>query len=176
MLTKESILNMLKTNDKAVCRALVVLNERQTADEQASENTRYHNGRGFRPCHAKMGTSMAKFYTKRGYLSPKQIAYWRMLDKSGAMRIGIYWAQLLEEAEKKAATNAQTAALNIVLDMKLPEPITEPIIVTRDFGNDMEHRMILAEMAQTAEEETAEAANKEIDEIDAFWEKIRSKK
>jgi hypothetical protein len=97
MTTKESIVNLLQTNDKAIGRALVVLTARQTADEQVSEQTRY------RPCHARMGASMSKFYERNGYLSPKQIAYWRSRDKSGAMRIGIYAGQLLEVAQEKAA-------------------------------------------------------------------------
>lgn len=104
-LTGTDIVNMLRTNDKAVCRALVVLFERQTEDEKASENTRHHNNRGFRPCHARMGTSMAKFYLNRGYLSPKQIAYWRKEGKEG-MRIAIYWKQLLDAAHRKAAAKA----------------------------------------------------------------------
>jgi hypothetical protein len=103
MTTKESIVNLLQTNDKAIGRALVVLTARQTADEQVSEQTRYLNGRGYRPCHARMGASMSKFYERNGYLSPKQIAYWRSRDKSGAMRIGIYAGQLLEVAQEKAA-------------------------------------------------------------------------
>ena len=101
-LTGTDIVKLLETNDKAVARALVVLYERQTADEKASEHTKHHNNRGFRPCHARMGTSMAKFYLARGYLSPKQIAYWRKRGKEG-MRISIYWKQLLDAAHKKAA-------------------------------------------------------------------------
>lgn len=102
MLNKDTIVTLLRTNDKAVARALVVLNERQTRDEQAQENTKYLNGEGFRPCHARMGTSMAQFYQRKGYLTPKQVAYWRKTDKSGAMRIGIYWKQLIEAADAKA--------------------------------------------------------------------------
>lgn len=101
MTTKFEIVNLLKTNDRAVARALVVLNERQTADEQASENTRYDNGRGFRPCHARMGTSMAKFFLKFNRLSTKQVAYWRKPMKDGKMRIEIYAGQLLEAASIK---------------------------------------------------------------------------
>lgn len=100
--TVESIRNLLATNDKAVARALLALNARQTEDEQRIEHTRHDNGRGFRPCHARMGTSMAKFYTRNGYLSPKQIAYWRKTDRSGNMRIGIYARQLLTVAAEKA--------------------------------------------------------------------------
>jgi len=107
-LTGTDIVNLLATNDKAVARALVVLKNRQTADEQATENTRHQNGRGFRPCHARMGTSMAKFYERNGYLTPKQIAYWRKPCKEG-MRIAIYWRQLLAEAHAKAARQVVAA-------------------------------------------------------------------
>lgn len=101
-MNKLQIVELLRTSDKAIARALVVLNERQTADEQASEDTRHRNGRGFRPCHARMGTSMAKFFTARGYLTDKQIGYWRRPDKKGGMRIQIYAGQLLEVAAAKA--------------------------------------------------------------------------
>ena len=120
-LTSTDIVKLLETNDKAVARALVVLYERQTADEKVSENTRHHNNRGFRPCHARMGTSMAKFYLARGYLSPKQIAYWRKRGKEG-MRISIYWRQLLDAAHKKAAAKA---ALEKVLEQNLAANIQQ---------------------------------------------------
>lgn len=101
-MNKQTIIDLLKTRDAAIARALIVLNDRQTADEQSSENTKYANGRGFRPCHARMGTSMAQFYSRNGYLSPKQIAYWRHPMKDGKMRIEIYAGQLLEVAQLKA--------------------------------------------------------------------------
>jgi tRNA(Ile2) C34 agmatinyltransferase TiaS len=102
-MTGDDIINLLRVNDKAVARALVVLKNRQTVDEQRAQVARHQNGRGFRPAHARMGTSMAEFYERNGYLSPKQIAYWRSEGKQG-MRIAIYWRQLLEEAnERKAA-------------------------------------------------------------------------
>jgi hypothetical protein len=100
---KQDIVELLKKNDKAVARAIVALNNRQTDSEQATEETRYRNGEGFRPCHARMGSSMAKFYQSRGYLTTKQIAYWRMLDRTGKMRIEIYAGQLLLVAQAKAA-------------------------------------------------------------------------
>ena len=106
MTTKAEIIELLRTNDRAICRALVVLNQRQTADEQASEGTRYNNGQGFRPCHARMGTSMAKFFQRNNYLTPKQIAYWRAAMKNGQSKIEIYAGQLLEVAEAKARAAA----------------------------------------------------------------------
>ena len=103
MTTKSQIIELLKTDKRAVARALVVLNQRQTADEQATQGTRYNNGRGFRPCHARMGTSMATYFQKFGYLSDRQIDYWRVPMRDGKMRIEIYAGQLAEVAQLKAA-------------------------------------------------------------------------
>ena len=99
--TVESIRKLLETNDIAIARALLALTARQTADEQRSETTKYHNGMGFRPAHARMGTSMANFYKKYGRLSEKQVAYWRKPMKNGKPRIAIYAGQLLEVAREK---------------------------------------------------------------------------
>ena len=101
--TVQSIKDLLLTNDVAVARALVALNARQTADERVTEATRHLNGRGFRPCHARMGTSMAQFYLRTGRLSEKQIAYWRKPMKDGKCRIEIYARQLLEVAAEREA-------------------------------------------------------------------------
>lgn len=110
MHTVESVKYLLATNDKAIGRALIVLRNRQTADERASETTRYHNGRGFRPAHARLGTSMANFFEKTGFLTPKQIRYWRVKMADGNGRLEIYARQLLEEAELKAAKKALALA------------------------------------------------------------------
>jgi len=166
MLTKDVIINLLKTDDRAIARALLVLTERQTYDEQAGEQTRHLNGRGYRPAHARMGTSMSKFFERFGYLSPKQIAYWRRLDKTGSMRIGIYWKQLAEAAEQKKAQ--KMAAAPIALK-----------VIARDFGNDMERKMVLEEELGMAIDSDDPALTKpieqEIDEIDAFWKAIQEK-
>lgn len=101
-MNKAQIIELLNTNDKAVARALVVLNERQTATEQNAESTINHNGVGFTPADARMGTSMAGFYTRNGYLTPKQIAYWRKPNAKGVPRICKYAGQLLGIAKEKA--------------------------------------------------------------------------
>ena len=102
MITKEQIVKLLATDNRAIVRALIVLNERQTSDEQAAQVTKFENGRGFRPCHAHMGTSMVEFFQKYKYLSTKQISYWRKENSKGDMRIAIYWRQLMEAAEQKS--------------------------------------------------------------------------
>lgn len=101
-MTKDEIIALLERNDTAIARALVVLNERQTQDEQNSKDTRDHNGRGFRPCDAFMGTSLANFYTAKGFLTPKQLNYFKKKNAKGKMRIACYARQLVEIAEEKA--------------------------------------------------------------------------
>ena len=102
-MNKQEIIQLLQTNDKAVARALVVLTERQTWAERSSEQTINRNGVGYTPADARMGTSMSAFYEKRGYLSEKQLAYWRKPNKNGVQRICKYAGQLLEVAKAKAA-------------------------------------------------------------------------
>lgn len=101
-LRKEDIINLLSCNDRAICRALVVLKNRQTADEIQSQHTSHDNGRGFTGFDGMIGTSMAQFYEKTGFLTPKQLAYWKKPMKNGVPRIGKYWKQLIEEACAKA--------------------------------------------------------------------------
>lgn len=167
MHTKESIINLLRTNDKAIGRALVALTARQTTDERASENTRYHNGRGYRPAHARMGTSMSRYFERNGYLTPKQIAYWRVKMRDGKMRIEIYAGQLLEVAREREA--AKLAAP--VVQMQQDQP-------TRDLGNDMELKMVLQErlgdVLDSDDPVIIDPIVAEIDEIDAYWAKIQA--
>jgi hypothetical protein len=188
MITKEKIVQLLKDDDRAIARALVVLTARQTDDEQAAETTRYLNGRGYRPCHARMGASMSKFFERNGYLSPKQIAYWRARDKSGKMRIEIYAGQLLEEAQAKAAKKAAAAVAPLPgltgSAFRTPPaadvPSDAPSELDRDYGNDMERRMVLDEMLgdvlDSDDPKIIDPIANEISEIDAFWAKIRAKR
>ena len=102
-MNKADIINLLHNNDRAIGRALVALNARQTTDEQSAQQVINRNGMGFRPCHARMGTSMAEFFLKRGFLSPKQISYWKAKQSNGQTRIEIYAGQLLIVAIEKLA-------------------------------------------------------------------------
>ena len=99
-LTKDSITDLLRRNNEAVARALVVLYNNQTFDEKQQQDVKYRNNKGFRPAHARIGTSMAEQYLRTGRLSDAQVRYWRVTGKEG-MRIGIYTRQLIEAAMKK---------------------------------------------------------------------------
>ena len=100
--TKADIANLLMNNDKAIARALVALNNRQTPQEQSAQTTIMSNGRGFTSADARIGTSMAEFYTKFGRLSEKQIQYWRKPNAKGTPRIVKYAGQLAEVANGNA--------------------------------------------------------------------------
>lgn len=104
MHTKKSIEDLFenpRTQKRAVERAVFYLYTKQTFDEKNNLETRHHNGVGFNSSDGHMGTSMGKFYSRRGYLTPKQIAYWTKREKSGKMRIQKYSSQLLSEAKRK---------------------------------------------------------------------------
>ncbi len=98
--TKETIIQLLERNDTAVGRALVALNKRQTADEQVDKTTRVHNSMGFRPCDAYMGTSLAKWFEEKGFLTAKQLAWCRKPNSKGKIRISCYAGQLLKVIEE----------------------------------------------------------------------------
>lgn len=100
-MTREDIIRLLDTNDRAIERAVVAISARQTEDERRDEVTKYHNGKGWRPCHAAIGVSMAKYYERNQCLSPKQIAYWRTPNDKGIPRIHIYAGQLLKIAMER---------------------------------------------------------------------------
>jgi hypothetical protein len=105
MTTKQEIIHWVMTNNTALARALVLLNNRQTLDEQRSEETKHSNQRGFNAAHAKRGTSMANWFLRTGFLTPKQMAWWRAPARVGGKtcRIAMYAEQLLEEAKIKEA-------------------------------------------------------------------------
>lgn len=89
--TPTEIKALLVDNDKAVARAIVAIYGRQTADEQAIGETTQSNGVGFNGVDAEFLSSLAKFYTAKGFLSPGQLKY-------GRKKIMKYTGQLVDIA------------------------------------------------------------------------------
>jgi hypothetical protein len=132
--TPESIRDLLTRSDAAVERALLVLYERQTADEQASETTKYVNGRGFNAVDAEILSSFAcqverKVGQTSSYLgrerklgeclSPKQMAIARR-------KVVRYVKQLAEVAEAKAAAPVD-AWKNVSADLPKRQPVARTL-------------------------------------------------
>jgi len=71
--TKESIKEILKTNNVAVLRGLLCIYHLQTDDEKMVEDVRYRNNIGFSGCDAYIMSRFATFFMKNGYLTIKQL-------------------------------------------------------------------------------------------------------
>ena len=93
--TKEEIITLLDTNDKAVVRALVRIYERQTAAEQSAEQTTDANGVGFNGPDSRILTYRAKYAIRTGSLSGNHLTDTRE-------RIKKYWKQLLSVANSQS--------------------------------------------------------------------------
>ena len=97
---------LIERNDEvgmhSIGRALVHLLRRQTQDEQQQNTTKYHNGIGFTAQDGRRGAITAKYYIKHRKLEQWQRDYWLTRDRKGRTRLGKYYGQIREEAEKKA--------------------------------------------------------------------------
>jgi hypothetical protein len=119
--SRDDIDSLLNRSDAAVERAIIVLFERQTADEQRVASTNCHNNRGFASCDARAGTRFARFllgmndrnqvrFPKKNLSHPIASRIFRRYCKGGesvigrARRIAIkHSRQLVEEANLKTA-------------------------------------------------------------------------
>ena len=75
--TIEEIRELLKESDKAVERAILLIYNRQTPDEQSSKETLASNGVGYNGFDANFMSSLAQFYQVEGRLSAGQLKYGR---------------------------------------------------------------------------------------------------
>jgi hypothetical protein len=96
MVTKESIRALLETNDKAVERAIIVLFERQTNDEQVQSVTRHDNQRGFSAAHASKGSYYARWIKSGRRLTGYHLQNARRITQH-------YTHQLLLAAQEKGS-------------------------------------------------------------------------
>jgi hypothetical protein len=108
LVTRDTLAQMLRNENRAyvekvVGRALVALLQRQTKDEQATNDTRVWNSVGFSGADAKSGTLTAKSFLKRNALEDWQIQKWTKPSKNGYPRLCKYAAQLNDIAQSKAA-------------------------------------------------------------------------
>ena len=106
IVTRKSLQHMLDTADEQrvihiVGRALVVLFNNQTRDEQSMNTTNKDNGIGFTGADAKAGSITAKSYLKNKTLLDWQVAKWLKVSNSGYSRLTKYHKQLNAAAMEK---------------------------------------------------------------------------
>jgi hypothetical protein len=71
--TSEVITEKLKENPVWVERGLVAIFKLQTGDEQATEQTRWRNGKGFSAFHAQLGSYYARWVMDGKHLTGKHL-------------------------------------------------------------------------------------------------------
>lgn len=92
---RETVIQLLETNDLALAKAVSVIYRAQTADEQSALQTKERNGVGFNGTDAPFLSSIAqKLPRYDNRMTQRQIAKVRPMMKK-------YWAQLLKEIERR---------------------------------------------------------------------------
>lgn len=86
-ITVEQVKQKLATSDAWVERAIVVLFERQTQAEKASEATLVRNDRGFNAFDAKTGTYMANWILSGNKLSGRYLTRARTMTMKYAIQL-----------------------------------------------------------------------------------------
>jgi hypothetical protein len=90
---QEFVKRKLSTDPRWTKHALLKIFEFQTAEEQDSEHTYFHNGVGFTGADGEILTSFAKQLQRKGYLSPKQM---NLLFK----KMPKYWKQIVSISDE----------------------------------------------------------------------------
>jgi len=103
--TRESIIKMLNNPNPAyvqavIGRALVVLLNNQTRDEQANNTTTQDNGIGFTGADARSGSITAKYFIKHHSLQDWMVEKWAKPNRRGIPRLAKYHAQLNAAVKK----------------------------------------------------------------------------
>lgn len=99
LVTKESLEALIDKADKAkkkriIGRAIVAINNYQTAEEQGALETKEHNGVGFTGADARSGTITARYFMRWKTLEDWQYDMWMKKNVRGVRRISKYHAQL----------------------------------------------------------------------------------
>ena len=91
---QEFVKNKLSNDPRWAKHALLKIFEFQTAEEQESEHTYFHNGVGFTGADGEILSSFAKQLQRKGYLSPKQMdLLYKKMPK--------YWKQIVSISDEE---------------------------------------------------------------------------
>ncbi|ATS92371.1 hypothetical protein DLP05_115 [Stenotrophomonas phage vB_SmaS_DLP_5] len=91
---KEEIQALLDSNDRAVYRAIILINDRQTASEKAHNAAEEENGEGWSKFDAEFMSNMAHAIRQYGKLTERQMEFARP-------KIKRYWKQLMIISNEK---------------------------------------------------------------------------
>lgn len=91
---KEYLQNLVRTDDKALLKAIVVIGQYQTAEELAMAETVDHNNRGFGAVDAEFMTGLYFRILRNEPLTRRELAI-------AHNKMPKYWRQLMEVAKAK---------------------------------------------------------------------------
>ena len=91
---KEYLQNLVRTNKKALYRAIILIADKQTPEEKAYGATIDHNGVGFGAVDAKMMTALALRLKNGGELTERELAICRN-------KMPKYWRQLMNISKRR---------------------------------------------------------------------------
>jgi hypothetical protein len=97
---KEYLQNLLRTNKKALYRAIVLIADYQTPEERARGTTMDHNGVGFGIVDAEMMTALAVRIKNGGELTRKELCICRN-------KMPKYWKQLMKISKRRMEDEKQ---------------------------------------------------------------------
>ena len=103
---KEYLQNLVRTNKKALYRAIVVIADYQTPEEKAWGMTMDNNGVGFGAVDAEMMTALALRLKNGGELTEKELAICRN-------KMPKYWRQLYRISKAKMEKERCMKSTNI---------------------------------------------------------------
>jgi hypothetical protein len=101
---------LLAERNDAVERAVLVIYERQTETEKATQQTRDHNGRGFSAFDAEILSSFAQQIMANKWNRPKGQRLTERQMVIARRKMMHYAGQLAQVAEQKEAKTAEVAA------------------------------------------------------------------
>lgn len=96
-LKREDVVNVFNNErlaPRALAKALVIVYNNQTTDEQESKETKHHNSIGFSSPDANLGSRCATYFLKHKTLQPWMFNVWMKKNSKGVRRIEKYWRQL----------------------------------------------------------------------------------
>lgn len=83
----ERLKSQIEVKDSTAIHTLLFVYDNQIEDEKASKSVRHHNGVGFKPQDAVIGSNFATWYKEKGFFTERQMRSVKRLVKKYAGQI-----------------------------------------------------------------------------------------
>lgn len=125
---KKYLQHLVRTNDKALLRSVLVIYERQTLEERVSKSSLENNGVGFSKWDAEEMSDIAKKLKRGERLQHNEMVHARIVMPK-------YWRQLMVVSKQTVAKRLESEYNEVVLEeRKRFEEANETMIACMDRG------------------------------------------